>query len=331
VGLKRGLNTGSSHRKISHFHTAFTEIHLFFTAIVFNEVTAFCGAALKKMISQQNYLPDTAPFAWHKVHSPHLTPQPQITQHENAAYSSGSLNVRLATHASDLAQAQRLRHAVFLDEFGVNCGQGGVDADEFDAFCDHLLVQECATGRVVGTYRMLNSANAKRCGKRYGQDEFSGQLWQQMGDNMVELGRACIHPSFRSGAALMKLWQGIMDYLSRQQARYAIGYASVGLRDGGLSASATFQFLAKLERVWPGDQLQPITPYSAVRAIDIGELGEPPALIKGYARMGAFSIGAPAFDPVFNTADFPMLLDMTQLDKRYARHFNVAKSLSTLN
>lgn len=283
------------------------------------------------MISQQNYLPDTSAFAWHKAQGPHRADHPQVAPHENAAYSSASLTVRLATHANELIQAQRLRHAVFLDEFGVNCGQDGIDADEFDAFCDHLLVQESATGRVVGTYRMLNSANAKRCGKRYGQDEFSSQLWQQMDDNMVELGRACIHPSFRSGAALMKLWQGIMDYLNRQQARYAIGYASVGLGDGGLSASATMQFLAKLERVWPGDPLQPIQPYSNVRAIDVRDLGEPPALIKGYARMGAFSIGAPAFDPVFNTADFPMLLDMTQLDKRYAKHFKVPHSLSTLN
>ena len=186
---------------------------------------------------------------------------------------------------------------------------------------------------IVGTYRLLNSQGALRCGKRYGQSEFTGNLWQDMGSNMLELGRACIHPNYRTGAALMKLWQGIMDYLGHQGVRYAIGYASVGLRDGGLDALATQRYLAQSNKIWQGEFLNPINLYTTPLALQSNQttLGEPPALIKGYLRMGAFSIGEPAYDSQFNTADFPLLLDMTQLEKRYARHFKVSKTLSTLN
>ena len=48
---------------------------------------------------------------------------------------------------------------------------------------------------------------------------------------------------------------------------------------------------------------------------------EPPALIKGYLRVGAKVLGAPAWDPDFNTADLPMLMRLNDLPSRYRRHF----------
>ena len=48
---------------------------------------------------------------------------------------------------------------------------------------------------------------------------------------------------------------------------------------------------------------------------------EPPALIKGYLRVGAKVLGAPAWDPDFNTADLPMLMRIADLPSRYRKHF----------
>jgi putative hemolysin len=48
---------------------------------------------------------------------------------------------------------------------------------------------------------------------------------------------------------------------------------------------------------------------------------EPPALIKGYLRLGAKILGAPAWDPDFNTADLPMLMRIADLPSRYRKHF----------
>jgi putative hemolysin len=48
---------------------------------------------------------------------------------------------------------------------------------------------------------------------------------------------------------------------------------------------------------------------------------EPPALIKGYLRLGAKVLGPPAWDPDFNAADLPMLMRMGDLPARYRKHF----------
>jgi putative hemolysin len=48
---------------------------------------------------------------------------------------------------------------------------------------------------------------------------------------------------------------------------------------------------------------------------------EAPALIKGYLRLGAKVLGAPAWDPDFNTADLPMLMRIADLPGRYRKHF----------
>ena len=48
---------------------------------------------------------------------------------------------------------------------------------------------------------------------------------------------------------------------------------------------------------------------------------EPPALIKGYLRLGAKVLGPPAWDPDFNTADLPMMMRIQDLPPRYRKHF----------
>jgi putative hemolysin len=58
-----------------------------------------------------------------------------------------------------------------------------------------------------------------------------------------------------------------------------------------------------------------------VEQLDSSLAVEPPALIKGYLRLGAKVLGAPAWDPDFNTADLPMLMRIGDLPARYHKHF----------
>ena len=48
---------------------------------------------------------------------------------------------------------------------------------------------------------------------------------------------------------------------------------------------------------------------------------EPPALIRGYLRLGAKVLGPPAWDPDFNTADLPLLMRLDELAPRFRRDF----------
>ena len=58
-----------------------------------------------------------------------------------------------------------------------------------------------------------------------------------------------------------------------------------------------------------------------------------PALLKGYLKLGARVCGEPAWDPDFNTADFPMLLSVSNMGQRYRKHFGFdqVKPVSTQN
>ena len=53
---------------------------------------------------------------------------------------SGSYRVGLAATSKEILAAQRLRDYVFTNQTGAGTpGPPGIDADEFDAHCDHLI------------------------------------------------------------------------------------------------------------------------------------------------------------------------------------------------
>ena len=120
------------------------------------------------------------------------------------------LDVVWARDEEDIRQAQRLRHRVFVEEMGARLSvpkgtPGGYDVDMFDPFCEHLLVRasnvEGEAGPVIGTYRVLTPAAARRVGGLYSETEFDLTRLRPLRAHMVELGRSCVHPDWRSGGA----------------------------------------------------------------------------------------------------------------------------------
>ena len=84
------------------------------------------------------------------------------------------LVVGLARTAEEIEQIQRLRYDVFTEDMGAVFpdAQDGIEHDRFDPFCEHLMVRELDTGRVVGTYRILTPEKAREAGGYYSQSEF---------------------------------------------------------------------------------------------------------------------------------------------------------------
>src|SRR5215467_2888690 len=70
---------------------------------------------------------------------------------------SGPYSVVLAKTDDEFRAAFRLRFNTFnleLNEGLERSYETGEDADEFDPFCDHLIVRDDETNSVVGTYRL---------------------------------------------------------------------------------------------------------------------------------------------------------------------------------
>lgn len=249
------------------------------------------------------------------------------TPHAGAA--AARLEVVWARTEEDVRAAQRLRYQVFVEEMGARLALPAGspprhDIDVFDPYCEHLLVRlqgdDGQPGEVIGTYRVLTPDAARRVGGLYSETEFDLTRLRPLRSRMVELGRSCVHADHRQGGVIMALWGALAEFMVRNDLDTMIGCASVSMRDGGHLAASLWAQLRQTH-------LAPIERQVRARLpLPVDELNhqlqvEAPALIKGYLRCGARVLGAPAWDPDFNTADLPMLMRLSDLPARYRRHF----------
>jgi len=243
-----------------------------------------------------------------------------------AEVKRSSLTVTWAKHNDEVRQAQRLRFKVFAEEMGarLDTTSPGHDVDLFDNYCEHLLVRDSISNKVVGTYRVLTPAQAKRVGSTYSDIEFDLTRLRGLRDRMVELGRSCVHPDYRHGGVIMALWGALAEFMVRNKLDTMIGCASIpmlhnGIVSGDVAASIWHQLkqthMAPIEH-----HVRPRLPLPVER-LDSSLAVDPPALIKGYLRLGAKILGAPAWDPDFNSADLPMMMRINDLPLRYRKHF----------
>ena len=125
-----------------------------------------------------------------------------------------SLVVGFASSFAEIREAQRLRYQVFAGEMGahLHTPMPGLDYDQFDAYCRHLLVRDSATGQVVGYTRLLTAEQAQQAGGFYSQTEFDIRPILQLPGRFMEVGRTCIHPDYRNGATIATLWSGLATY-----------------------------------------------------------------------------------------------------------------------
>ncbi len=239
-------------------------------------------------------------------------------------------SVGLAATAVEMREAQRLRHRVFAEEMGARLDSPitGLDVDPLDAYCDHLLVRCDDTDEVVGTYRLLAPRRADRL---YSDSEFDlGALAGIRGD-MVEAGRACVHPGHRGGAVLGLMWAGIARYMEAGGYGWLAGCCSVPVADAaGIMERVPLSppgYRVTPRRPWRADPVSAVpSQREDASAAATGPGGALPPLLRGYMRLGAWVCGPPAHDPGFGTADFFVLLSMTEADPRYLRHFLGATS-----
>jgi len=247
----------------------------------------------------------------------------------SASQERARLEVVWARDEGEIREAQRLRYSVFAEELGARLSPPagtppGLDVDVFDAFCEHLLVRLASDdgepGEVIGTYRVLTPAAARRVGGLYSETEFDLTRLRPLRARMVELGRSCVHADHRSGGAILALWGALAEFMVRNQLDTMVGCASISMRDGGHVAASLWQQLSQSHLAPIEWRVQPRLPLpidDLDRHLDV----EPPPLIKGYLRCGARVLGAPAWDPDFNTADLPLLMRIDDLPSKYRRHF----------
>lgn len=260
----------------------------------------------------------------------HALSHANALQRPARASSSTRLSVSWASSEAEVREAQALRYQVFAVEMGARLARpkgapAGLDIDLFDAYCEHVIVrakdedsEDGEPGPVVGTYRVLTPAAAKRAGGLYSDTEFDLTRLRALRSRVAEIGRSCVHADHRSGGAIIALWSALAEFMARNGLDTVIGCASVSMRDGGHFAASLWKRIAA-DHLAPIDcQVRPRLPLP-IAHLRQDLAVEPPALIRGYLRCGAKLMGEPAWDPDFNTADLPLLLRTADLPARFRR------------
>ena len=252
----------------------------------------------------------------------------------------GRYRLRLAETIEDRDAACRLRFKVFNLELGEGLEssyQTGLDTDQFDLFCEHLLVEEKLTGRVVGTYRMQSGATAAGNMGYYSEQEFEFAPYEPLRADILELGRASIDRDHRTPEVLTLLWRGIAQYASCMGLRYLVGCSSLTSKD----PAEGWQVYHQLEhyRVSPEFETVPTAAYACPSEPEGAEAQQSPCqqdpsnrttavpqarvpkLLKTYLAIGARVCCPPAWDREFGTIDFLTLLDLKLLSPSARNRF----------
>lgn len=234
----------------------------------------------------------------------------------------GPYHLRLAATETEILAALRLRFLVFNLELGEGLETAyatGCDTDAFDSVCDHLIVEDLASGRIVGTYRLQTGRMAAANLGFYSEREFNFSPYRLLNGSLVELGRACVHRDHRSSDVLYLLWQGIAQYAVHNHARYLIGCSSLTSQDSA-HGTAVYESLkdyvveAHLRTTPHGGFAMPM-----VRTENAST--KVPKLLRTYLAIGAKICGPPAIDQEFKTIDFLTFLDLEALHPRIRARF----------
>jgi putative hemolysin len=246
----------------------------------------------------------------------------------------GRYRMRLAESQEDRDAACRLRFKVFNIELGEGLQSSyrtGLDTDQFDPVCEHLLVEdkleESSARRIVGTYRMQSGTTAGRHLGYYSEQEFSFAPYEPLRAGVLELGRASIDREHRTPEVLTLLWRGIAQYATNMGLRYLVGCSSLTSKD----PAEGWQMYRQLDqyRVSPEFATEPTAAYACPMeqesadaqplplqqdpSLPVPPLPIPvkvPKLLKTYMAIGARISGPPAWDREFGTIDFLTLLDL---------------------
>ena len=243
---------------------------------------------------------------------------------ETLAASTPLFRLSLAQSLDDLKACQRLRYLVFNCELGeglVDSATSGLDSDRFDLICDHLMVHDAATGKLVGTYRMQTGYRAKGNLGYYSEQLFEFAPFESLRGEILELGRACVHHNYRNSTALFMLWKGIASYAALCNARYLVGCSSITSQN----ESEGLALYHDLREKYLASPALRTNPKPAFRCDEIprsiADTPRPPRLFRAYLDISARLCGPPAIDRDFRTIDFLTILDLAAIPDRLRTRF----------
>ena len=257
------------------------------------------------------------------------------THHNQARDTHSGLEVRLAQSPQEITAALELRYRIFVEEMKAqpteSMQQQRRDFDEYDQYCDHLLLLDHRLGSggkaVVGTYRLIPESVAKKIGRFYSSSEFDLTLLEAYPKSHLELGRSCIEKEYRQRNTLLMIWAAIAQYVDERDIGLMFGCASLSGTDLE-QLKLPLSYLYYYHLAPPALRVRPlperrvemqILPQAEVNPRSV--MSKLPPLLKGYLRLGGFVGDGAVVDEPFNTTDVLIMVKSDLINEQYALHF----------
>ena len=250
---------------------------------------------------------------------------------------AGNLIIKLAETNSEIKYAQSLRYSVFYKEKNAKATLSKKmlrrDYDKIDRFADHLIVidknRRNFQNKIIGTYRLMRGDLANQYGGFYTSTEFnlSNILQLYKNNEILELGRSCVHKKYRNGTTINLLWKAIANYISIYDIKILLGCVSFP----GTNVMKFSDQLSYLKRNYSlqnelsvkslDNNIYPIHNSKNKNISNIINFVKLPPLIKGYLRVGGKVSESCFVDHDFNTIDLCVVVKTNNIDDKYKKRF----------
>ena len=143
-------------------------------------------------------------------------------------FTGGRYKARLAETSEDVLACQQLRYMTFVATRGLADApdRDGLDVDEFDAHCRHMMVEDSRSGQLVCCFRMMPLDSGADIGRSYSAKYYDLDALRSYEGPLVEMGRFCIHPAWKDPAILRVAWTAMTKFVDDNKVKMLFGCSS---------------------------------------------------------------------------------------------------------
>ena len=238
----------------------------------------------------------------------------------------GRYRARIAKTAVDIEATQRLRYRLFRGQSaGAQTDNVALDQDRFDPLCDHMMIEDVASGRLVCSYRLLRFETSRAVLESY-SGRFYGinKLACQPGP-MAEMGRFCLDMGQPDPDVMRLAWAAMAAWVDGAGVKRLLGCASFS---GCVPAPHLPAFALLRARHLGPESLLPDVKADEVFAFGAGladhvadqvaGLRVMPPLLRSYLAMGGWVSDHAVIDRDLNTLHVLVVLEIEAIPKARA-------------
>ena len=133
----------------------------------------------------------------------------------------GRYRARFASSQIDVLAAQSLRYRCFNLS-----NKDELDVDDFDTLCQHVLIENLKTEKLICCYRILSFDNGKNISSSYSSQFYDLKVIESFTEPMIEVGRFCIDPEVNDPSALLTAWAALAQIVDHNQTKFLFGCSS---------------------------------------------------------------------------------------------------------